>query len=313
MREGREEWDVFISYASEDKETIARPLADALSALGVETWWDTYEILPGDSIRKSIDHGIEQSRCGIIVLSVSFFAKGWTEYEMSGLVHQAVAKEKRLIPIWHGIASTEVMKYSPSLADRAALNTATQSINKIAQDIAQIIRGSEPQAKRNVGQPLTMKKPYGTSIMGAPGRHYAQEATDLEIEDFIEKTLTRIREYFETSLSNMEKANPGWQGKIRSMANDAFEATIYDRGGNRRSHCGIFLSSAMFLMPRTITYSTNGVGSRNIINEQLSLAQGPHGQVLAWDAWLFGGQERKPMNETEAAEYLWQKFTEHLE
>ena len=298
MSEGREEWDAFISYATEDKEDIARPLANALSALGVKIWWDTYEILPGDSIRKSIDHGIGQSRCGIIILSKSFFAKSWTDYELDGLLQQDVAKRKLIIPIWHGVTLAEVRRYSPSLAGRAALNTATQTIDKIAQDIAQIIRESELQAKPNIG---------------APGRRYAQEATDLDIEDFIEKTLTQIREYFETSLNNMENANPGWRGKIRNMANDAFEATIYDRGGNRKSHCGIFLSSTTFLTPHTIAYSRNGVGSQNMINEQLSLVQGPHGRVAAWEAWPFGGQERKPMNETEAAAYLWQIFTEQLE
>jgi hypothetical protein len=35
MSETEDEWDVFISHASEDKDAIARPLADALMAKGL--------------------------------------------------------------------------------------------------------------------------------------------------------------------------------------------------------------------------------------------------------------------------------------
>jgi len=35
-------WDVFISHASEDKEAIARPLADALQEKGLRVWYDDF-------------------------------------------------------------------------------------------------------------------------------------------------------------------------------------------------------------------------------------------------------------------------------
>lgn len=35
-------WDVFISHASEDKDTIVRQLADALEKLKVKIWFDEF-------------------------------------------------------------------------------------------------------------------------------------------------------------------------------------------------------------------------------------------------------------------------------
>ena len=37
------QWDVFISYASEDREAVARPLAALLRELGVTVWFDQTE------------------------------------------------------------------------------------------------------------------------------------------------------------------------------------------------------------------------------------------------------------------------------
>ena len=44
-------WDVFVSHASEDKESVARPIAMALEANGLRTWLDAQELNVGDSLR----------------------------------------------------------------------------------------------------------------------------------------------------------------------------------------------------------------------------------------------------------------------
>ena len=72
-------WDVFISHASEDKETVARPLAEALARRGVKVWFDAEQLTLGDSLRRSIDQGLAQSRYGIVILSRRFFAKEWPD------------------------------------------------------------------------------------------------------------------------------------------------------------------------------------------------------------------------------------------
>ena len=77
-------WDVFISHASEDRDTVARPLARALKDLGLKVWIDAFEITVGDSLRRGIDKGLCESRFGIVILSSHFFQKDWPQAELDG-------------------------------------------------------------------------------------------------------------------------------------------------------------------------------------------------------------------------------------
>jgi hypothetical protein len=136
---GGQIWDVFISHATEDKDTVARPLRDALTRLGVTVWLDEAQMRIGHSLRRKIDEGIRSSRFGVVIFSDSFFRKGWTNHELDGLVTRTVAGEQSLLPIWHNLTAKEVMAYSPSLADKVAMNTSEYSIEDIAGQIAEVV------------------------------------------------------------------------------------------------------------------------------------------------------------------------------
>jgi len=117
------EWDVFISHAGEDKNAIARPLAEALRAKGLRVWYDEFSLTVGDSLRKKIDQGLANSRFGIVILSAHFFEKHWPEQELNGLATREVGGQKVILPLWHGVGFEEVRKHSPTLADRIAIRT----------------------------------------------------------------------------------------------------------------------------------------------------------------------------------------------
>lgn len=76
------QWDVFISHASEDKGNFVRPLSEALKDLGVKVWYDEFTLQPGDSLSRSIDKGLAKSKFGVVVLSKHFIKKPWPEYEL---------------------------------------------------------------------------------------------------------------------------------------------------------------------------------------------------------------------------------------
>lgn len=134
------EYDVFVSHAAEDKDAVVRPLAHALRARGISVWYDEFELRVGDSLRRKIDAGIARSRFGLVVLSKPFFAKGWPQYELDGLVTMAVGGRQVLLPVWHEISKDEVVRQSPSLADKVALRTADYGIAEIADEIAAVIQ-----------------------------------------------------------------------------------------------------------------------------------------------------------------------------
>ena len=132
--------DVFISYASEDKDKIVRPLANALMSEGLDVWYDEFTLRIGDSLRQKIDQGLANSRVGLVVLSSAFISKGWTNYELDGIVTRAVSGEQILLPIWHNITKQQVVDFSPSLADKVARSTATHTVEEIAKEIADLLR-----------------------------------------------------------------------------------------------------------------------------------------------------------------------------
>lgn len=132
-------YDLFISHASEDKESLVRPLAVALENLGVKVWYDEFTLKIGDSLRRSIDSGLSNSRFGTVVLSSSFFSKNWTLYELDGMTAKEMDGRKMILPIWHKVTKDEVLSFSPTLADKVALNSSISSIEEMAQLIADVV------------------------------------------------------------------------------------------------------------------------------------------------------------------------------
>lgn len=113
-------WDVFISYASEDRDAVVLPLAMALKNCGCKVWYDRTELHVGDSLRRKIDEGLSLSRYGVVVLSPAFFKKEFPQRELDGLANRESDGGKVVLPIWHDVDVQQVRSFSPILADRIA-------------------------------------------------------------------------------------------------------------------------------------------------------------------------------------------------
>ncbi len=140
------EYDIFISHASEDKEDVARPLATHLKQLGLSVWIDEFELTLGDSLRRSIDKGLSQSKFGAVILSQAFFSKEWPNKELDALVAREDGSEKAILPIWHNVGKSEVLQYAPLLADKLAVTTSGGIAN-----IANQINGAVTQSRTESG------------------------------------------------------------------------------------------------------------------------------------------------------------------
>ena len=132
-------YDVFIVHATEDKDDVARPLAEALVEAGLRVWYDEFELRIGDKLRQKIDFGLARSRFGAVVLSPEFFAKNWTQYELDGLVTREMTGEQVILPLWHRLTKAELLQESPSLANRMARSTSDCTIEQIANEISEVI------------------------------------------------------------------------------------------------------------------------------------------------------------------------------
>lgn len=136
-------WDVFISHASEDKEEFVRELANTLTTRGLKVWYDEFTLRLGDSLRRSIDNGLSNSRFGIVVLSQNFFSKEWPQKELDGLVAKEESSEKFILPVWHKVTKKDVSNFSPILADRVAVSSG-KGMEHVVNEILNVVNNKKP-------------------------------------------------------------------------------------------------------------------------------------------------------------------------
>ena len=133
------QYDCFISHAFEDKDSFVRELAYELKRLGFKVWYDEFSLNIGNSLSSSIDKGIKNSLCGIVVLSPNFFNKKWTKEELNRLsAKKNNSGNDIILPVWHNITYKEVYSYSPMLADLYAANS-NLGIEKVCTHISNAI------------------------------------------------------------------------------------------------------------------------------------------------------------------------------
>lgn len=139
-----EEYDVFVSHATEDKESFCDEFSNILKdQYGLNVWYDSVSIQWGDSIRTEIDKGLKKSKFGVVILSRSYIKKYWTNYELEGLFQRESNGGKLILPIWHDITKKEVQDFSPSLAGKMAMNTAVMTADEIAEKLNELFGASQ--------------------------------------------------------------------------------------------------------------------------------------------------------------------------
>jgi hypothetical protein len=76
-------YDAFLSHAHVDRVVIVDRLYEWLqNACGLQVWFDTKHLPPGQAIASCLDSVVTQSRAMLIVLSKSSVASGWVKQEL---------------------------------------------------------------------------------------------------------------------------------------------------------------------------------------------------------------------------------------
>jgi len=134
------EWDIFVSYASEDK-ALALELREKWKKMELKVWMAEKELKAGDSTSVEIGRAMIRSKFRVPILSKNYLEKPWTIEELKAIFQLDLASgQKTILPIWHGIHESDLVAF-PFLMDMNAERTDKKSVNDIAIGIGNLVKG----------------------------------------------------------------------------------------------------------------------------------------------------------------------------
>ena len=90
---------VLLSHSSADKSIVISVALD-LQKMGINTWLDAFDILPGESIITKINDGIEECRFALLFLSRNSVKSNWVTKEWETMLWDEISSDKvKIIPI----------------------------------------------------------------------------------------------------------------------------------------------------------------------------------------------------------------------
>jgi hypothetical protein len=128
---------LFVSYASEDRQTFVQPLVDELMKFH-SVWFAPYELTLGDSLLQKISEALRECDLGVVILSPAFLQKNWPKSELDGLFALETTNQKKILPVWKDLTKKQLAAFSPIIASRLAVN-ASDGIPRVVEMINQAV------------------------------------------------------------------------------------------------------------------------------------------------------------------------------
>jgi hypothetical protein len=173
---------IFISHASEDKETVAMPLAERLRQRGLDVWLDQWELTVGDSLRRSIEQALARASFGIVIVSPAYMRKMWPNRELDGLFALETMDRKLILPVLHNIRHDELMREWPMFGDRLSCST-DRGLDVVADQITIAVhRASSDRPEEQ--PPDGVLAEYRRRMLLAAGQRDLRQIL-YELEDFL--------------------------------------------------------------------------------------------------------------------------------
>ncbi len=144
-------YDVFISYAIEDKFPTAAGIAERLKKSGLNVYFVGDKLSSGDLISDTVNNGLDQSHFCVLIVSHNYRRK-WPAIERNYILHRQKKEGKKLVfPVWNNISYDDVALHFPELIDHYAPSTDT-GLDAVADHLQKAIhkRKSEEGEKNKV-------------------------------------------------------------------------------------------------------------------------------------------------------------------
>jgi TIR domain len=149
----RKSWDFFISYASENRESAADPLAEALTLRGFKVWLDHEVLFETSKLEDEIRRALADCHYGIVILSPRFLQKDWTMRELDTLLAiETLDGRHRVIPVVHNITEDDLREKAPELLRKVPISTAQGFDHVCDQILERVVRAVDRDQQGALGE-----------------------------------------------------------------------------------------------------------------------------------------------------------------
>lgn len=297
---------VFLCHASEDKESVVRPLAAALGVAGISYWLDEAEIKWGDSLTGKVNEGLSSSQYVIVVLSGVFITKNWPERELNAVLNlEASTGEVRVLPLIVDSAEQLLSRYV-LLNDKKYIQWTGEPLEVISALQSRLDIEIDVQEEAVV----TRSQSVFTDIpMPAVRKQLSQRDKD----QFLRQSYGEVLIYFRNALEAFENHLDGVAADLDEIHKYKFICRVYVNG-ELKNMCKIWIGG---LSDNSIAYSEGryvDMESDNSYNDWLSVESDESGIFLKTSPFMTGSaSEQRIDSGTEGGEYLWKKLVSVLD
>ena len=307
-------YDVALSFAGEDR-AIVEKFAKLLEAKNVKFFYDDAEV-PDLWGKNLIDHLADvyekQARYCIMFISKHYPLKKWTNFERTHIQARAFQDPNEyILPI--KLDDTEIIGLPATIGYRDIRKHSLESIvNALAQKLAKSKGQTGSSSTIDDIQPMNVQatnSTFGTIPMPKRKKTFTQ----LEKDRFAKESYNYVKQYFQQALRQLETHYSDTQTEFDDITNFKFTSKIYVQG-DIKAQSSVWLGNS--IIPNTIYYN-EGAHRLNddAINDYLPVED--NGEEMYLHIGNFGFSmirvEETNATQQEAAEYLWKRFTSHLE
>jgi hypothetical protein len=207
-----------ISYAHADK-AFARELKAELSQF-CDVWIDEDDLRVGDSLFGQISKGLSEADYAVVILSPSYIGSTWTTRELAGLIALEESTKKLILPVWKDIDRTDVVAFSPIIADVLAAHA-----NQGAAGVARSLRLAIESASRAVKLAKSTTSGERLAAFGRDLKAKAEAEARLRTSEGVEQTKVD----FELLLGRLE-------AELKASVSTELQFQIRRQAGNLVAH-----------------------------------------------------------------------------
>lgn len=312
--------NIFFSYSHKDEE-LRNELEIHLAALkrqGVITTWHDRRIVAGEEFAGKISESLESANIILLLVSPYFIASDYCyEVEMKRALERHESGEAKVIPVilhpcdWHGTPFGKLLAAPTDgkpVSKFPNLHDAFLDITLAIRGVAEKITGAVTSPVGIAASPSLPSNDLGP-VPRSSNLRIRKSFTDRDKDKFLENAFEFIAKFFEGSLDEIAKRNPGIEGNFRRVDANRFTAVVY-LSGQVSSRCRISCGGRRSFMSG-ITYSMSDSLDENSYNEQLSVED--DGYTLSLRPLGMMMHSKELLSVEGAAEFYWDTFIKPLQ